>query len=62
MENSISVGLGHSGVDEEARVAQLVNLLSKQLHPLGSVAEDDSLTNVQLREQGVQAMEFLSLF
>jgi hypothetical protein len=46
MENSVPVSLGHSRMDEEARIAQLVNLLSKQLHSLSSVAENDSLTNV----------------
>jgi hypothetical protein len=62
VENSVPVSLLHSGMNEEAGVAKLVNLLSEQFYSLGSVAEDDSLTNVQLREQGVQAVELLPLF
>ena len=62
MENSVSIRLSHSRVDEEARVPQLVDLLSEQLYSLSRVAEDDSLTDVELGEQGVQAVELLSLF
>ena len=34
VEDLVSVGLGHSGVDEEAGVAQLCDLLGQQLHTL----------------------------
>lgn len=62
MENSVSVRLCHSRVNEEARVTQLINLLSEQLYSLSRVAEDDGLTDIELGEQGVQAVELLSLF
>jgi len=46
MENPIPVSLGHTRVDEETRIAQLVDLLGQQLHALGGVAENDCLRNV----------------
>ena len=49
MEDLVSVGLDHSGVDEEAGVAQLGDLLGQQLHTLNRVAEDDALVDLELR-------------
>ena len=48
VEDLVSVGLGHSGVDEEAGVAQLGDLLGQQLHTLHRVAEDDALVDLEL--------------
>ena len=40
--------LHHLGVDVEAGVAQLGDLLGQELHPLGGVAEDDGLVYLEL--------------
>ena len=56
MEDSVPVGLVHPGVDEEAGVTQLRDLLRKQLHPGDGVAKDDGLVDLQLGEQGVEAV------
>ena len=40
--------LHHLGVDVEAGVAQLGDLLGQELHPLGGVAEDDRLVYLEL--------------
>ena len=48
VEDLVSVGLGHSGVDEEAGVTQLGDLLGQQLHTLHRVAEDDALVDLEL--------------
>jgi hypothetical protein len=48
VENAITVGLQHLGVDEEARVAQLRDLLRQQLHSVDGVAEDDRLVDLKL--------------
>mmetsp|Transcript_31560 Transcript_31560/g.69085 ORF Transcript_31560/g.69085 Transcript_31560/m.69085 type:complete len:209 (-) Transcript_31560:747-1373(-) len=61
VEDPISVGLLHSGVDVEATEAQLCNLLGEQLHARDGIAKDDSLVDVQLGEQRVQAMNLLAL-
>ena len=62
VEDSVAIGLGHPGVDEEAGVAKLVNFLSEEFNSLCSVAENDCLRNVQLAEESVEAVELLSLF
>ena len=51
------MGLGHLGVDVEAAEAELGYLLGKELNPLGRVAEDDGLVDLQLREECVQAVD-----
>lgn len=48
VEDLVSVGLGHAGVDEETGVAQLRDLLGQQLHTLDRVAEYDTLVDLQL--------------
>ena len=47
VEDTVSVGLGHLGVDVVARVAQLRDLLGQELHALRRVAEDDRLVDLQ---------------
>lgn len=46
--------LHHLGVDVEARVAQLGDLLGQKLHPLGRVTKDDRLVDLKLREKAKQ--------
>ncbi len=46
MEDTVAVLLVHLGVDIEARVAQLRDLLRQQLHALRRVAEDDRLVDL----------------
>ena len=57
MEHSVPVGLIHPRVDEEARVAELCDLLRQQFHSCHGVAKDDGLVDLQLGEQGVQAVD-----
>ena len=61
MEHAVTVGLQHLGVDVEARVPQLGDLLREQLHAVHGVAEDDRLIDLELGEQSVQAMHLLAL-
>lgn len=42
----------HLGVDVEARVAELGDLLGQQLHAVHRVAEDDRLVDLQLTNKG----------
>ena len=58
----VSVALLHARVDKEARVAQLRDLLRQELNSLRRVAENDGLINVELGEESVQAVQFLTLF
>jgi len=48
-------------VNEEARVAELTNLASQKLDSLRAVAKDDSLRNVKLGKESVEAVELLTL-
>jgi hypothetical protein len=48
MIDSVAVTLLHSRVNVEAGVSELLDLLCQQFHPLGRVAEDDGLINVEL--------------
>ena len=61
MEDMVPFLLGHLSMDEIARVPKLDDLLSKQLHSHGRVAEDDGLRDVQLPEEGVQAVDLVFL-
>lgn len=47
VEDPVAVGLGHLGVDVVARVTKLSNLLGKQLHTLGRIAENDALVDLE---------------
>ena len=51
----------HLGVDEEAGVTKLGDLLGQQLHSLHRVAEYDALVDLELREKRVEAVDFLAL-
>jgi len=48
-------------VNEEAGVAELTDLASQQLDSLRAIAKDDSLRDVKLREESVEAVELLAL-
>ena len=50
MEDLVSMGLCHAGVDEEAGVPQLCDLLCQQLHSLHRVTKDDALVDLKLCE------------
>src|SRR5205085_720985 len=60
VKHAVSVRLRHASVDVVARIAQLSNLLRQQFHALGGIAEDDRLVDLELREQSVQAVNFLT--
>lgn len=59
MEDSVTISLLHFGVYIEARVAQLCDFLSEKLDTVNRVAEDDGLVNLQLGEEGVEAVDLL---
>ena len=48
-------------MNEEAGVAELTDLASQQLDSLRAIAKDDSLRDVKLREESVEAVELLAL-
>lgn len=48
VENSVTVGLQHLGVNVEARVAELSNLFGEQFDSACGVAENDGLIDLQL--------------
>ena len=61
MEDPVPVLLSHLGVDVEAGVPKLSDLLSQQLHSLDRVAEDDALVDLELGEESVEAVDLLLL-
>lgn len=61
MENAISVRLLHLGVDVVATVAKLGDLFRQQFDTLCRIAEDDRLVDLQLGEQGIEAVHLLPL-
>ena len=48
-------------MDEEAAVAQLADLLGEELDALSTITENDSLGNVKLGEESVEAVQLLAL-
>jgi len=48
VEDPVTVSLGHLGMDVVTGVAKLCDLLGEQLNPLGGVAENDTLIDLQL--------------
>lgn len=62
MKHPISMGLQHSRVGEEARIAQLCNLFRKQLDSISGIAENDGLIDLKFAEKRVEAMHFLFFF
>lgn len=51
MEHAVAVALQHFGVDVEAGVAELRDLLRQQLHTIHRIAKDDGLVNLQLQQE-----------
>lgn len=49
VEHAVPVLLHHLGMDVEAGVAQLGDLPSQELNPLGRVTEDDRLIDLKLK-------------
>ena len=61
MEHAIAAVLQHLGVGIEARVSEFSDLLGQKLNSIGRIAEDDGLIDLEFREKGVQAVNFLLL-
>lgn len=61
MEHSVPMGLKHLGVDVEARIAKFRDFLSEQLDSVDRVTENDGLIDLELGEEGVEAVDLLSL-
>jgi hypothetical protein len=59
VEHAVSVWLLHLSMDVEATVAQLGDLLGQQLNAVHRVTEDNTLVDVELGEEGVEAVYFL---
>ena len=57
VEHSVPVCLSHLGVDVEAAEAQFGDLLGKELNSLSRIAEDDWLVDLELREEGIEAVD-----
>jgi hypothetical protein len=63
MEHPIAMGLQHLGMDVEARVAELGDLLRKELYAVHRVAEDDGLVDLQLqRNEGLQITKYTCIW
>ncbi len=61
VKDSVTIRLLHLGMDVEAGVPKLRDLLGKELDTVDRVAEDDGLIDLQLGEKGVETVNFLSL-
>lgn len=61
VKNSITIGLLHFGVDIEARISKLCDLLGKKFHSINRVAKNNTLIDVKLGKKGIEAVNFLSL-
>ena len=61
VEDAVAIRLFHLGVDVEAAVAELGDLLREQLDAVDRVAEDNALVDVELRKESVQAVNLLPL-
>ena len=62
VENAVTVVLEHTSMRVETRVAEFGNLLSEELDSVRRVTEDDRLVDLELVEEGVQAVDLLLLF
>ena len=61
VENTISVGLLHLGVDVKATEAELGDFLGKQLDTIDAVAENDALIDFELGKKRVERSHLLAL-
>jgi hypothetical protein len=62
VENTVSCVLLHLCVTVKARVSELGDFLGKKFDSVGGIAEDDRLVDLELGEEGVQAVDLLLLF
>ncbi len=62
MEDFVAVLLHHAGMGIETGIAKFGDLLCQKFHAVCGVAEDDGLVDLELGEEGVQAVDFLLLF
>lgn len=61
VEDTVAVGLLHLGVNVVAGVSELGDLLGQKLDAVDRVAEDDGLVDLELGEEGVEAVDLLPL-
>ena len=59
MEDAVAVALQHARVDVEAAVPELGDLFREQLNAVHGIAEDDGLVDLQLGEEGVEAVDLV---
>jgi hypothetical protein len=62
VEDAVSVGLLHLGVNVVARVPKFRNFLRKQFNSVNRVAKDDTLIDFKFGKECVEAVYLLSLF
>ena len=62
MEDLVAALLKHFGVRIEAGVAELGDFLCQKFHPIGGIAEDDGLVDLQLGKESIEAVDFLLFF
>lgn len=59
VENTVTVVLEHARMRIEARVSQLSDLLSQQLHTVRGVTEDNRLVDLKFGEESVETVDLL---
>mmetsp|Transcript_2510 Transcript_2510/g.4648 ORF Transcript_2510/g.4648 Transcript_2510/m.4648 type:complete len:205 (-) Transcript_2510:386-1000(-) len=62
VEDPVAICLLHFGMYVEAGVSKLRDFLGEELNAIDRVAEDDGLVNLQLGEEGVEAVDLLAFF
>lgn len=60
VENPVTIGLLHLGMNIVARVAKFSDFLCQQFHAIDRIAKDDTLIDFQLGKQSVEAVNLLS--
>ena len=61
VENAVTIGLLHLGVNVEAAIAKLSNLLGQKLDAVNAVAENDALVDLELGKKRVESSDLLTL-
>lgn len=62
VEDAVTMLLLHAGVDVVAGVTELGDLAGEELDAVDGVAEDDGLVDLELVEEGVEAVDLLAFF
>jgi len=62
VKDAVAVRLLHLGVNVVARIAELGDFLGQKFHAVDRVAENDTLVDLQLSEESVEAVNLLALF